>query len=209
MPASLDAGDYDCAAAVYDELARKRNAHFKVVGLAGVAAVAMRRGDLARAVALFGELRGNRTRVPPVWTDIASEYLAMCHAVSGNVERADSWLDDSETLTPITATAYAVVGCRDNRLQEVAGLAAAPLRRVDARLFSHEVRVFHLMRAFAKAACEEPVADDLMYARPAFAGELDYLTADWPALRDFIARHPLPALGVAEDAELPTARVIR
>ncbi len=204
----LDVGDYEGARAVYDELARRRNVHFKIAGLLGLATIALRRGDADRARALFGELRGNPTRVAPMWTDMASEYLAMCATLAGDFDDAEGWLDDCRALTPLTATAYAVLGVRAAQYEDTARIAAVPLRRSDRRLFSHEVRVFHLMRSFATAQLDQPSEDDRMLARPAFDTEYDYLTADWPELRDYLAAHPLPSIGVADDSELPRARLL-
>ena len=45
-------------------------------------------------------------------------------------------------------------------------------------------------------------------ARPAFEGEYDYLTHNWPELQEFIEARKWARVGVADDAELPRAVIV-
>ena len=68
---------------------------------------------------------------------------------------------------------------------------------------SHEARAFSLLKAYA-AGNDTGASPWLRHARPAFAGEYDYLTKEWPELAEFVAsqkeiRLPLPAARVVPE----------
>lgn len=64
------------------------------------------------------------------------------------------------------------------------------------------------MRAFAAAHTRAPLDDDLHTARPAYAGEYDYLHTHWPELTAFLADHPLEPHPTGALAGLPRARAL-
>jgi len=177
--------------------------------MVGAATVAMRSARTADAERLFEELVRYPSRVPAAWRTVASEYLAIGAALAGDDDRAKRRLEAGDLFTPVTMTACAVVDARAGRGEEVLDLPVPGLRGREARLFAHELRVFYLMRTFAAARDGEPRAEDRMLARPAFDAEYDYLLTDWPELRDYLGVHPLPTLGVADDAVFPRARLLR
>jgi hypothetical protein len=113
----------------------------------------------------------------------------------GELEAAASWFPGGEA--PGTPSTAAVVLARLGRHDEVLELTMPDLEPWQEVFIRHERRLLYLMRAFSLAAIGEP--DDLVaahgaVAQPAFEGEYDYLTGNWPELSKFIKANVEQAL---------------
>lgn len=212
----LDDGDYDAAERVFDAMAKHARPRLKVLGVLGVATVNLRRGDVARALPLYAEILRHGDKAGRRIYDMCTEYLAMCYALGEELDAADWWLDAGRTLTPITPLASAVVGARQEQYDQVVAFGVPRFGGDGRRVFAHEIRAFHLLRAFSVSRATfdasvpaeriaREIDEQVALARPAFAEEYDYLTRTWPELEQFITEHRWDRIGVADDAELPRA----
>jgi hypothetical protein len=109
-----------------------------------------------------------------------------CHwALAGDLEAADRWLALSKT-SQLTLT-HLIILARRGECGKV--VTSAPLVLQTVRVDPHALRVTHLLVALClerRGADPKVVQEHLERAQPAYPGEYDYLTAQWPELEQLL-----------------------
>ena len=153
------------AAAVYDEVLRRRPRHAGALKLAGD--LARQRGDVKTAAADYARLHALSPHDPrPVF------LMAAAYAQAGDLDRAQRWFDEASQLPGMMGDAYANLGAialrRGDPRQALWYLSRAVRRRPDRATirFNHALAL-HLLGRDPEALDELRVAAD---ADPADAG---------------------------------------
>jgi hypothetical protein len=172
----------------------------------------LRQGELKDAIAIANttylprysrELKSMRT-LPTTMID-----LALCHALSGNIEVANRAIAQLEQRKDLTANVtfpamksftQAVIACREGRASDAARMLEEKWAAHESLLTGDLLRLFRVLRAFAIASADTRDAGkadlQLVNARPAFAGEYDFLGKAWPEMQTFLAAHELATSSV-------------
>ncbi len=185
----LDAGRLADGEAALRALAAGQGDGRKQSLLAWAAYARLRRGDVAGAIAEWESLRERDEDVNAVG-HVTAPLLALAHAIDNREAHARRLRIASPTVDWCFA---------DVILAARAGVADLPVPPI--AIEGHDARVFALVRAFAaiaNGAAAPAVRDLLEVARPVYAGEFDYLCAQWPAMRQLVAADPWRNEPVAE-----------
>lgn len=184
--ASLDSGDFDAAEDAFRRIALRQSHPALRSASADFGYLALRRGDYQTALAIYS--RTWRTQgLPPALRANVCGNIAFCYAAMGELDAAARWLPDPATL--VMPGGAAVIRCRQGRFADALELSMPSLEPWQRPFLRHEQRLLYLMHAFALdrlGETDDVVGAHLQVARPAFAGEFDYLTANWPELTEFL-----------------------
>jgi hypothetical protein len=134
--------------------------------------------------------------------------IAATLAARGPPDEAETWMKDTwnrEFRSPSSRLRDHLVPPEAVRVRRAAWRAGRRFRHLQ----HSGARQLALLQAFARAQRGiDDIGQLLERARPAHERELDHPTVAWPELRDFIASHPWPRIGVADRATLPAAQLV-
>lgn len=130
--------------------------------------------------------------------------LALMHALAGDVAAAKQVMTELEQRKGLTNNssfpamqvfATAVIACRDGRVADAAHMLDENWARCESVMTGDVLRPLRAIRAFAIASADARDAGkaelQLVNARPAFAGEYDFLGKAWPEMQAFLVTHEL------------------
>ncbi len=186
-----DSGDIDEATLKVAELARREKDWRRKSFLIGILAhLELRAGNPESAEALAREsIRHSQSRQPVLERTLVAN-LAMILAVRGAHDEALELLPEAPSPDPVTDTSRLVIWGRVGRWQEVADYQYMRLPQMQG--LRHNSRVIALMKAMAMVQSKGGALKLQRYldeARPRLEGEYDYLTSQWPELKEFVAEH--------------------
>lgn len=184
----LERGDYDAAEETFRRVALRERHPVLRAASADFGYLALRRGDYRTALAIYSRAWRSRHISAAMQANVSAN-LAFAYTCIGDLDAAARWLPAAEAWT--MPSGAAVVLCRQGRYPEVLELEMPELSPWQEPFVRHEIRLLYLMQAYALRQLEEPeetVAAHLDLARPAFSGEFDYVSAEWPELREFLQR---------------------
>lgn len=197
----LRAGRYAEAAAVWEELAFHARmlpaAHALVVHNLGLAWLCL--GHVRPGLALMERARATGWFSSRLLRDTdasARVGLALGRAVGGDLEGARAIVDAlAPTLAPaqrsMTMLVDAIVAARQG---QALAYRAEQLRQAESSLMPSHVRALRLLEAFTQTRAQGSAYRDApLRSLGITPGELDFLSADWPELRSFMASHGLMA----------------
>lgn len=209
-------GELDEAVAAQARIARgARNAFWRLLAAHDLGYYELRRGHFDRALELLSATwrdapddRGGHHLRAAAGRNLSTAYLAR-----GDLAAAAAWLPDPHGPDLDTPEVAAALHARHGDWQRVLALPWPEVRSpLEARALRHARRSYHLMRAFALeqrgGGAASAFTDELEAARPAYAGEYDYLTREWPALRAFVADRCLAPRSAPDADGLPMARTV-
>jgi hypothetical protein len=187
--AAIGRGDLEAAKQIFERWVNAKSPSVVSAARHGLVIVLMRQSKVEQALEL---LTAANERTPSLVT--ATDF-ASCYALSGVIESAQLWLDtaqehsSAETYAAMTAFPRAVVECRAGRPRDAARMLDERWADYEAKLNGQSLRILRVVRAFAHETAGEAVT--LADARPAYAGEYDFLGTAWPEMDAFLARHDL------------------
>lgn len=195
--------DYAAAAVRFGELAAKYRypTNLRLTSEFNQAMALLRTGNLVRALEALSELDRQRSRGGKPFRATLASQMAVIYALRAEPAASDRWIAESEKrrretgvpsrLDGVLALARLVNGIR--RDDEAAALSALDesWETIEGTLPVPELRPFRALRAFAKTrhrpketfATDPGVVEAFAEVRP---GELDWLGAEWPELREFL-----------------------
>jgi hypothetical protein len=197
------AGDYRAAADGFRSVAKKyqrltnQRAHAELA----LGATLVRVGDLSGAVDTFASLDGWLVRGRPAFKGLVASQLAVLYALKGEPRVSERWsaetrhhlerVTDGRRMLGVLLFVDLVNGI--HRDDEAAALTAfeATWRDSEKTFTASELRPGRVLRAFAttrRRPLENLVSDPQVTAAFADAqpGELDWMGAEWPEMREFI-----------------------
>jgi len=200
----LNAGRVDEAAHIFEELTRTEvnsSAHPVYVFNRGVAY--MIQGRLKRAYSLFNAVRHSRhftTGQAASYEPLLYVEMATCLALLGWIdeaadhrEAAAARLDRDEVAR--LAFVDAVIALRVRRPEQAVAVARSNWRSAEALLRVPSRKALRLIYAFALETTSGGASAEFRSlvegVRPCRPGEFDWVGAEWPAFRAFLARHGL------------------
>ncbi len=130
---------------------------------------------------------------------------ALCHALLGKVDVAESWCAKSEepvkapsrpSFQGMRALVHAVIDCRKGHVAEAMVSLEHAWAEHEATMTGETLRMMRVLRAFACAAADGPRNQGLVERvlgdmKPRYEGELAFLGASWPEMAAFLAAHQL------------------
>lgn len=182
----MEHGDIDRAEQECRDIALAQKHPLLRVASADFGYFALRRGDIRTALAIYSRAWESQTLPVHLRANVAAS-LALCYAALGEVEAAARWLPNESLL--VTPAGAAVVRARQGRYKDVLGYMMPDAKPWQEPFIRHERRLLVLIQAFALhqlGESDDYVLAHLVEGTPAFPQELNYLTARWPQLRDFL-----------------------
>jgi tetratricopeptide (TPR) repeat protein len=202
-------GELERAADYFERMAREdADPHGRRVAIAMLAETRLYQGNYDEALALFREVSRSsypNDRLLPVIDLAIAEVLVL----TDRPGEAQAYLRQPSPDTRHSTSAFAVVYARLGAFDAVARLEQAPAPGWLRPFLGTNRRVYWLMQAYARDRLGHPEEAALFQrARPAYAGELEFLMPMWPELRAYIAARRWDPVAVADGAELPRARLV-
>jgi hypothetical protein len=130
---------------------------------------------------------------------------ALCHALLGNLDLAESWYAKAEqpvkapprpALPGTRALVRAVIDCRKGRAAEASVSLEHAWTEHETVMTGETLRMMRVVRAFACAAADGPRNQGLVERvlgdmKPRYEHELAFLGGTWPEMAAFLAAHQL------------------
>ena len=164
--------------------------------------VALRRGELDRAIDLFGDLaKGSQLLKVREYAEWVPAHLAIAMTLRGDLDVAERWLEETRrsrvSHSRMVFVAEALLLSRKGEHEAVQRLLEDGWREAEGALSGDWLRILRLLRAFAASRVAGPrgegEAHELLRAlRPVRPGEFAYLGRSWPDLGTFLALAELP-----------------
>lgn len=198
----LNAGDISQAAAVFDELARRRRYTYgHVVFVYNCAVAALLQGRHQRALSIFnavdasGQFRRRflRSLEPNLYIE-----MGCCHALMGNLDSARICERRAAALLPPPEDGRmlfleAVILVRGGELRKACARIDEQWRRAEGALRGPTIRTLRLVHAFALSGVGEaasPKFETLVAgAQPARREDFVWSTLHWPEFEAFVRAH--------------------
>jgi hypothetical protein len=205
----LSRSDLGAALKQFEALAArwKRPRSIRAVARHNVAWALLRSGELARAIDAYSEIErtGVVAGIGGVWHNVAC-HLAIAHALSGDLDTAQQWLDeavkrigqggDTRHLRGVAALGRAIIECRRGGGAGVARELERDWAEFESALTGEILRPLRLVRAFAVAhdgglRGQGTVEMLVVPLRGGPPGELAFLGQSWPEMKGFLTAHAL------------------
>jgi tetratricopeptide (TPR) repeat protein len=202
--ALLGANRLDEAAALYERLAaRAGNMHsLRALFLTNLGVVLLRKGETDRALGYLTTAHESgwleKQKLFPNHAALLNA-LALGHQLKGDAATARDFLARAQrSVAParrgMLLLTESVIAARAGDFAGVRTLTDANWTSAEGSLLAPQLRALRLVRAFAltqlaSGGDEAEVTTLVAGARPMPAGEIDYLAAEWPAFRAFLAQH--------------------
>jgi tetratricopeptide (TPR) repeat protein len=205
--AYLSYGDFESAIQVFDGVARKAKGAVRAEAVVHLGLVALRRGELERALSLFTQAESSQLLAQhPGLSPTLPGLLSFCESLLGDLAAARKWLEVAHARGAQVASGYSLLAevallCREGHLAAAAKIVDTRWREAE-RSSVWETKVLRLLKAFALDGLEAAEHETARYEalaglRPFRRGELDLLAADWPKLRDFMTGEGLTGSATA------------
>jgi hypothetical protein len=208
-------GDLDTAAQIFAELvAQTRRPGLRAVALLNQSYVELRRGRVAEALNGFARVERTAGQIGA----LASGHLAVACVIAGRLDETQRWIEratanlakvpTARSLIGTIPFARAALGCRRGNPAEVVRDLDEKWTRLDHSLAGELLRPLRAVRALALEAAggdARTLEGQLAVLAEGRPGDLVWMGAEWPEMRDFLAKHGLagaPApIGAIEPAK--------
>lgn len=194
-----EAGQFDTAIELLVALGRAKGAK-NLHAQAALAHLQLRRGHLGHAVSVLASIGSRTSTAGRALRRSSNRILAYAFAVGGDLESAEQeWSVTARLREPLSPLGCLLL-CKRGRFDELVDIStrSALVPKVATSLAPafewHGERVVALLCGFAYAqhsaqsATTVSIVEKLLVAaRPTYAGEYDYLLANWAELRSFVA----------------------